>query len=104
QALAWLGFGAATVLAAGCALVPLAWGRAAGQPVLAGVPMLLVGLVLLGAAWAAGGRVFRQVAAALLVPLLAAALLRPVAELRPGVLLVAAALVTAALAGAVRAV
>ncbi|MEV0724134.1 hypothetical protein AB0I37_15300 [Micromonospora purpureochromogenes] len=104
QVLAWLGFGAATALAAGCALVPLAWGRAAGRPLLAGAPLLLVGLVLLGAAWAAGGRVFRQVAAALLVPLLAAALLRPVAELRPGVLLVAAALVTAALAGAARVV
>ncbi|WP_346538423.1 hypothetical protein [Micromonospora sp. DPT] len=104
QVLAWLGFGAATTLAAGCALVPLAWGRAAGRPLLAGAPLLLVGLVLLGAAWAAGGRVFRQVAAALLVPLLAAALLRPVAELRPGVLLVAAALVTAALAGAARVV
>ncbi|MEU4717844.1 hypothetical protein AB0F73_29895, partial [Micromonospora purpureochromogenes] len=104
QALAWLGFGAATALAAGCALVPLAWGRAAGRPLLAGAPLLLVGLVLLGAAWAAGGRVFRQVAAALLVPLLAVALLRPVAELRPGVLLVAAALVTAALTGAARVV
>ncbi|MGN9891121.1 SCO7613 C-terminal domain-containing membrane protein [Micromonospora sp. L31] len=102
QVLAWLGFGAATALAAGCALVPLAWGRAAGRPLLAGAPLLLVGLVLLGAAWTAGGRLFRQVAAALLVPLLAAALLRPVAELRPGVLLVAAALVTAALAGAAR--
>ncbi|MFC8616898.1 SCO7613 C-terminal domain-containing membrane protein [Micromonospora purpureochromogenes] len=104
QVLAWLGFGAATALAAGCALVPLAWGRAAGRPLLAGAPLLLVGLVLLGAAWAAGGRVFRQVAAAVLVPLLAAALLRPVAELRPGVLLAAAALVTAALAGAARVV
>ncbi|MEU5787652.1 hypothetical protein ABZ754_07965 [Micromonospora purpureochromogenes] len=104
QVLAWLGFGATTALAAGCALVPLAWGRAAGRPLLAGAPLLLVGLVLLGAAWAAGGRLFRQVAAALLVPVLAAALLRPVAELRPGVLLVAAALVTAALAGAARVV
>ncbi|MEH0939290.1 hypothetical protein V6U80_29505, partial [Micromonospora sp. CPCC 205543] len=99
--LAWLFLGGASVLAAGCALVPLAVGRAGGQPLLAGLPMLLVGLVLLGAALAAAGRTVRQVAAGLLVPLLAAALLRPVAELRAGLLLVAAALVAAALAGAV---
>ncbi|MGC5021593.1 SCO7613 C-terminal domain-containing membrane protein [Micromonospora sp. DT47] len=102
RVLAWLGFGVASTLAAGCALVPLAWGRAAGQPVLAGLPMLLVGLVLLGAALAAGGRAFRQVAAGLLVPVLAAALLRPVAELRAGFLLLTAGVVGAGLAGAVR--
>ncbi|MGB2569766.1 SCO7613 C-terminal domain-containing membrane protein [Micromonospora citrea] len=102
RVLAWLGFGTATLLAAGCALVPLAWGRAAGQPLLAGAPLLLVALVVLGGAWAAGERTLRRIAAGLLVPVLAAALLRPVAELRPGLLLVAAALVTTALAGAVR--
>ncbi|SCG33887.1 SCO7613 C-terminal domain-containing membrane protein [Micromonospora halophytica] len=103
RVLAWLGFGAATLLAAGCALVPLAWGRAAGQPLLAGAPMLLVALVVLGGAGASGERMLRRIAAGLLVPVLATALLRPVAELRPGLLLVAAALVTTALAGAVRA-
>ncbi|MEV4480537.1 SCO7613 C-terminal domain-containing membrane protein [Micromonospora coxensis] len=103
RVLAWLGFGAATLLAAGCALVPLAWGRAAGQPLLAGAPLLLVALVVLGGAWASGERSLRQIAAGLLVPVLATALLRPVADLRPGLLLVAAALVAVALAGAVRA-
>ncbi|TDC76363.1 hypothetical protein E1193_23995 [Micromonospora sp. KC606] len=103
RVLAWLGFGGATLLAAGCALVPLAWGRAAGRPLLAGAPLLLVALVVLAGAWASRERGLRQVAAGLLVPALAAALLRPVAELRPGLLLVAAALVVAGLAGAVRA-
>ncbi|MEV4493785.1 hypothetical protein AB0K04_27210 [Micromonospora coxensis] len=103
RVLAWLGFGAATLLAAGCALVPLAGGRAAGQPLLAGAPLLLVALVVLGGAWASGERSLRQIAAGLLVPVLATALLRPVADLRPGLLLVVAALVAVALAGAVRA-
>ena len=73
------------------------------QPVLAGGPLLLVGVVLLAGALAAGGRTYRLVTAGLLVPVLAAALLRPVAELRPGLLLVAAGAVVAVLAGAVRA-
>ncbi|TDB71522.1 SCO7613 C-terminal domain-containing membrane protein [Micromonospora sp. KC721] len=103
RALAWLGSGIAMLLAAGCALVPLAWGRAAGQPLLAGVPLLLVALVACVAATASGQRGLRAVATGLLVPVLAAALLRPVAELRPGLMLVAAALVAAGLAGAVRA-
>ncbi|WP_328343366.1 SCO7613 C-terminal domain-containing membrane protein [Micromonospora sp. NBC_00421] len=98
----WLGFGAAVTVAASCALVPLALGRAAGQPLLAGLPLLLVGVVLAGAARAAGARVFRQLTAGLLVPLVAAALLRPVAELRAGFLLLAVGLVAAGLAGAVR--
>ncbi|MFI9644533.1 SCO7613 C-terminal domain-containing membrane protein [Micromonospora sp. NPDC051925] len=102
RVLAWLGFGGAATVAASCALVPLALGRAAGQPLLAGLPLLGVGLVLSGAALAAGGRLFRQVAAGLLVPLLAAALLRPVAELGAGFLLLATGLVAAGLAGAVR--
>ncbi|MEH0846370.1 hypothetical protein V6U81_28745, partial [Micromonospora sp. CPCC 205711] len=101
RVLAWLGFGVASALAACTALVPLAWGRAAGQPLLAGLPLLLVGLVLLGAARVAGGP-FPQVAAGLLVPLLAAALLRPVAELSAGFLLLAAGVVSIGAAGAVR--
>ncbi|TDB69648.1 hypothetical protein E1165_28005, partial [Micromonospora sp. KC723] len=103
RVLAWLGFGGAMLLAAGCALVPLAWGRAAGRPLLAGAPLLLVALAGYAGAWAARKRGPRQAAAGLLVPVLAAALLRPVAELRPGLLLVAAALVAAGLGGAVRA-
>ena len=102
RVLGWLGFGAASTVAASCALVPLALGRAGGQPLLAGLPLLLVGLVLAGAARVAGGGVFRQLTAGLLVPLLAVAVLRPVAELRAGFLLLAAGLVTAGLAGAVR--
>ncbi|MFI5850462.1 SCO7613 C-terminal domain-containing membrane protein [Micromonospora chalcea] len=103
QALGWIGHGAALVLAAGCALVPLAVGHAAGTPLLAGGPLLVVALALLVGALTAGGRTWRATTAGLLVPVLAVALLRPVAELRPGLLLVAAALVVAALAGAVRA-
>ncbi|RZU77926.1 hypothetical protein EV384_6670 [Micromonospora kangleipakensis] len=103
RVLGWLGHGVALTVAAGCALVPLAWGRAAGTPLLAGGPLLLVALALLGGALAAGGRTYRLIAAGLLVPVLATALLRPVAELRPGLLLVAAGSVVAVLAGAVRA-
>ncbi|MFJ8685005.1 SCO7613 C-terminal domain-containing membrane protein [Micromonospora wenchangensis] len=102
RVLGWLGFGGALTVAASCALVPLALGRAGGQPLLAGLPLLLVGLVLAGAARIAGATVFRQIAAGLLVPLLAVAVLRPVAELRAGFLLLAVGLVAAALAGAVR--
>ncbi|MEU7616937.1 hypothetical protein AB0B27_12685, partial [Micromonospora rifamycinica] len=102
RVLGWLGFGAAATVAASCALVPLALGRAGGQPLLAGLPLLLVGLVLAGAARVAGARVFQQITAGLLVPLLAVVLLRPVGELRAGFLLLAVGLVAAVLAGAVR--
>ncbi|NES28759.1 hypothetical protein GCE86_20630 [Micromonospora terminaliae] len=100
--LGWVGHGVALALAAGCALVPLALGRAAGTPLLAGGPLLVVALALVAGALAAGGRTYRVVTAGLLVPVLAAALLRPVAALRPGLLLLAAGLVVVALAGAVR--
>ncbi|MFC8847467.1 MULTISPECIES: SCO7613 C-terminal domain-containing membrane protein [unclassified Micromonospora] len=103
RVLAWLGYAGALLVAAGCALVPLAVGRAAGSPLLAGGPLLLVALALLGAALVAGGRWFRAAAAGALVPVLGLALLRPVAELRSGLLTVATALVALALAGAVRA-
>ncbi|SCG58063.1 SCO7613 C-terminal domain-containing membrane protein [Micromonospora inositola] len=102
RVLGWLGHGVALAAAAGCALVPLARGRAAGTPLLAGGPLLLVSVALLGGALAVGGRTYRLVAAGLLVPMLATALLRPVAELRPGLLLFAAGSVVAVLAGAVR--
>lgn len=103
QVLGWVGHGVALAVAAGCALVPLLLGRAAGTPLLAGGPLLLVALALLAGAVAAGGRLHRGVGAGLLVPVLAAALLRPVAELWPGLLLLAAALVVAGLSGVVRA-
>nr|WP_305075074.1 hypothetical protein [Micromonospora okii] len=103
RVLAWTGHGAALLGAAGCALVPLALGRAAGSALLAGAPLLLVALALLGAALVAGGRAFRAVAAGALVPVLGLALFRPVAELRAGLVTVATALIAVALAGAVRA-
>ncbi|MEU1398625.1 hypothetical protein ABZ403_21515 [Micromonospora zamorensis] len=99
---AGIGHVAALVGAAGCALTPLILGRAAGSPLLAGLPLLLVALTGFGAAWLVGGRALRAVAAGLLVPVLAAALLRPVAELRPSLLLLAAATVALGLAAAVR--
>ncbi|MET7705284.1 hypothetical protein [Micromonospora sp. NPDC005413] len=102
RVLAGIGHGGALVAAASCALVPLILGRAAGSPLLAGLPLLLVALTGLGAAWLVGGRALRTVAAGLLVPVLAAALLRPVAELRPSLLLLAAAMVAVGLAAAVR--
>ncbi|MFE9688225.1 SCO7613 C-terminal domain-containing membrane protein [Micromonospora sp. NPDC005806] len=104
RVLGWVGHGVGLAVAAGCALVPLVLGRAAGTPLLAGGPLLLVALALFAGALAAGGRTYRAVAAGLLVPVLATALVRPVAELHPGLLLVAAGLVVAGLAGAVRAV
>ncbi|MFG3302791.1 SCO7613 C-terminal domain-containing membrane protein [Micromonospora chersina] len=101
--LGWVGHGVALALAAGCALVPLVLGRAAGTPLLAGGPLLVVALALFAGALAAGGRTHRLVSAGLLVPVLATALIRPVAALRPGLLLLAAGIVVLALAGAVRA-
>ncbi|MEU5947888.1 hypothetical protein ABZ793_20315 [Micromonospora sp. NPDC047465] len=100
RVVAWIGYAGALAVAASCALVPLALGRAAGTPLLAGGPLLLVALTLLGAAVLTGGRVFRAVAAGLLVPVLAGAVVRPVAEL--GAAPVLTALVVVALAGAVR--
>ncbi|WFE46642.1 hypothetical protein [Verrucosispora sp. WMMD1129] len=100
--LAWAWFAGWLLLAAGCALVPLLVGRAAGVPVLAGGPMLLVALTAFGAALLAGGGPARALAAGALVPVLAAAILRPVVELRASVWLLVAALVAAGLAGAVR--
>ncbi|MEU5905938.1 hypothetical protein ABZ780_16355 [Micromonospora sp. NPDC047467] len=102
QVVAGIGHVAALVCATGFALVPLLVGRAAGSSLLAGVPMLLVALAALGAAQLIGGLALRAVAAGLLVPVLAAALLRPVGELRSSLLLVAAAAVALGLAGAVR--
>ncbi|MEU9509497.1 hypothetical protein AB0D32_24820 [Micromonospora sp. NPDC048170] len=100
RVLAWVGHAGALLVAACCAVVPLTVGRAAGLPVLAGAPLLLVVLTLLGTALLTGGAVFRAVAAALVVPALAAAVLRPIAELGLAPLLTA--LVMVALAGAVR--
>ncbi|MFE9916778.1 SCO7613 C-terminal domain-containing membrane protein [Micromonospora sp. NPDC005553] len=102
RVLAGTGHVAALVGASACAVVPLVGGRAGGSPLLAGVPLLLVALTGFGAAWLVGGRALRAVAAGLLVPVLAAALLRPVAELRPSVLLLAAATVALGMAAAVR--
>ncbi|WFF01218.1 hypothetical protein [Micromonospora sp. WMMD964] len=102
RVLAGIGHAGALVAAAASALVPLAVGRAGGSPLLAGVPLLLVALTGLGTAWLVGGRALRGVAGGLLVPVLALALLRPVAELRPSMLLLAAATVALGLAVAVR--
>ncbi|WP_422736706.1 SCO7613 C-terminal domain-containing membrane protein [Micromonospora sp. WMMD729] len=101
RVLAGLGHGGALVAAAACALVPLLLGRAAGSPLLAGAPLLLVAVTGVGAAWLIGGPALRAVAGGLLVPVLAAALLRPVGELRPSLLLLAASAVALTLAGAV---
>ncbi|MET8086964.1 hypothetical protein [Micromonospora sp. NPDC005237] len=102
RVLAGLGHVGALVGAGACALVPLVLGRSAGSPLLAGVPMLLVAVTGLVAALLVGGTASRAVAAGLLMPVLAAALLRPVGELRPSLLLLAAATVALVLAGAVR--
>ncbi|MEU8420367.1 hypothetical protein AB0C15_05785 [Micromonospora sp. NPDC048835] len=102
RVLAGAGHVGALVGASACAVVPLVGGRAGGSPLLAGVPLVLVALTGLGAARLVGGRALRAVAAGLLVPVLAAALLRPVAELRPSLLLLAAATVALGLAATVR--
>ncbi|MGC4767854.1 SCO7613 C-terminal domain-containing membrane protein [Micromonospora sp. DT44] len=102
RVLAGVGHVGALVAAAACALVPLLLGRAAGTPLLAGAPLLLVAVTGVGAAWLVGGAALRAVAAGLLVPVLAAALLRPVGELRPSLLLLAASTVALVLAGVVR--
>ncbi|MER5453311.1 hypothetical protein ABT008_00835 [Micromonospora sp. NPDC002389] len=99
---AWIGYAVALLLAAGCALASLLVGEAGGSTVLAGGPMLLVALTLLGAALLVGGPTARALAGAFLVPALAAALLRPTAEVQPPVWLLAAGLVAVALVGAVR--
>ncbi|MFI6822054.1 SCO7613 C-terminal domain-containing membrane protein [Micromonospora sp. NPDC050187] len=100
---AWTGHALALAPAAVCAVVALVRGEAFGTPLAAGLPLLVVGVVLAGAALVAGSAVLRAVAAALLVVVSAPAVLRPVAELRPSVLLVTSAVVVLALAGAVRA-
>ncbi|WP_410811724.1 SCO7613 C-terminal domain-containing membrane protein [Micromonospora sp. 067-2] len=102
RVLAGIGHVVALVGAAGCALVPLLLGRAEGSPLLAGAPLLLVALTGLGAARLVGGPALQTVAAGLVVPVLAAALLRPVDEVRPSLLLIAAATVALGLAGGVR--
>ncbi|MGC4876787.1 SCO7613 C-terminal domain-containing membrane protein [Micromonospora sp. DT43] len=102
RVLAGVGHVGALVAAAACALAPLLLGRAAGSPLLAGVPLLLVAVTGLGAALLVGFAALRAVAAGVLVPVLAAAVLRPVGELRPSLLLLAAATVALVLAGAVR--
>ncbi|MEH1168601.1 hypothetical protein V6V47_24770, partial [Micromonospora sp. CPCC 205539] len=102
RVLVGIGYVAALVGAVGSALVPLVHGRVAGSPLLAGVPLLLVALTGLGAAVLVGGRHLRAVAGGVLVPVLAIAVLRPVAELSPSLWLVAAATVALGLAGVVR--
>ncbi|MEE3918438.1 hypothetical protein V2I01_07155 [Micromonospora sp. BRA006-A] len=73
RVLGWTGHGTALVLAAGCALVPLTVGHAAGIPLLAGGPLLVVALALVAGALAAGGRLWRASTTGLLVPVLARA-------------------------------
>ncbi|MFV2100122.1 SCO7613 C-terminal domain-containing membrane protein [Micromonospora sp. LOL_024] len=102
QALAWIGLTGTLVLAAGCAMVPLLVGRAGGVPLLAGGPLLLVALTVLGAALLTGGEPARAVAAGALVPALAAAMIRPAVQPRPPVWLLVVGLVAVGLAGAVR--
>ncbi|TWJ26139.1 SCO7613 C-terminal domain-containing membrane protein [Micromonospora endolithica] len=101
RAVAWLGFAAALVAAAACALVPLAAGRAGGTPLLAGVPLLLVASTLFGAALLVGTGPMREAAGGLLVPVLAAALVRPAGATTPSLVLLSAGLVAVAAAGAV---
>ncbi|MEU8155803.1 hypothetical protein AB0B94_19260 [Micromonospora sp. NPDC048986] len=102
RVLAGAGHVAALVGASACAMVPLVGGRAGGSPLLAGVPLVLVALTGFGAARLVGGRALRAVAAGLLVPVLAGAVLRPVAELRPSLLLLATATVALGMVAAVR--
>nr|WP_245714497.1 hypothetical protein [Micromonospora inyonensis] len=100
---AWIGHALALIPAAVCAVAALAWGEAFGTPLAAGLPLLVVVLVLAVAALVTGSPVLRAVAAALLVVVSAPAVLRPVAELRPSVLHVTSAVVVLVLAAAVRA-
>ncbi|MEU4568104.1 hypothetical protein [Micromonospora sp. NPDC023956] len=100
---AWAGYALALAPAAVCALAALVQGEAFGTPLAAGLPLLVVAMILTGAALVAGGPVLRAVAAALLVVVSAPVVLRPVAELRSSVLLVTSAVVVIALAAAVRA-
>ncbi|QKW17466.1 hypothetical protein HUT12_27075 [Verrucosispora sp. NA02020] len=100
QMAAWVGYAVAVLFAAGCALAPLLVGEAGGSTVLAGGPMLLVALTLLGASLWAGGPTGRALAGAFLVPVLAGAVLRPIAEVEPSVWLLAGGLLAVALVGA----
>ncbi|MFE0589356.1 SCO7613 C-terminal domain-containing membrane protein [Micromonospora echinospora] len=100
---AWTGHALALAPAVVCAVAALLTGEAFGTPLAAGLPLLVVAVVLAGTALVAVGSVLRPVAAALLVVVSALAVLRPVAELRPSVLLVTSAVVVLALAAAVRA-
>ncbi|MEV0329993.1 hypothetical protein AB0H63_26595 [Micromonospora echinospora] len=100
---AWTGHALALAPAVVCAVAALLTGEAFGTPLAAGLPLLVVAAVLAGTALVADSPVLRAVATALLVVVSAPAVLRPVAELRPSVLLVTSAVVVLALAAAVRA-
>ncbi|KXK63076.1 hypothetical protein AWW66_04610, partial [Micromonospora rosaria] len=102
QVVAGLGYAVALAVAAGFALAPLAGGRAFGVPALAGLPLLLVVAVLAAAAPALRSRGIGGTAAGLAVPVLAAAILRPVVQQWPALSLLAVVLVAVGLAGAVR--
>ncbi|WP_428963748.1 SCO7613 C-terminal domain-containing membrane protein [Micromonospora fluostatini] len=102
QVVAGLGYAVVLAVAVGCALVPLAEGRAFGVPALAGLPLLLVVAALGAAAPALRSRGVAVTAAGLAVPVLAAVILRPVVQQWPVLSLLAVVLVAVGLAGAVR--
>ncbi|MEH1012897.1 hypothetical protein V6U90_07230 [Micromonospora sp. CPCC 206060] len=101
RVLAWLGYGSALVTAAVCALVALAVGEVSGTPLLAGVPLLVVVLALAGAGYVTRLGGLGGLAGALLALAAGAAVLRPLGELRPSVLLVGAGVTVALLTLAV---
>ncbi|MDG4823092.1 hypothetical protein O7635_14650 [Asanoa sp. WMMD1127] len=90
RVVAWIGFGCALVSSGVCALgVLLVF--ASAPPLLTGLPTLLVALLLAAAGPVGRVRWLGVVGAAAVPPALAIAVLRPVAELRDSVLLIAAA-------------
>ncbi|MFK3983203.1 SCO7613 C-terminal domain-containing membrane protein [Micromonospora sp. NPDC050397] len=97
----WVAYAAALAGAALSGLIALLLGDGAGAPVLAGGPLLVAAAVLVAGAVLARNTGFQAAAGLVVVLALAAATLRPVADLYGEWLLVATGLVVAVLSGVV---
>ena len=98
---AWVLFGGAQVLSGVCALLALLEPGRLAWPVLAGAPALVAAATLVAAAWLARSAPLRTVAEVVAALAVGGAVVRPVAELAPSLLLVASAVTVLALGLAV---
>ncbi|MEV7230468.1 hypothetical protein AB0M79_26125 [Polymorphospora sp. NPDC051019] len=97
----WVGYAVMLAAATISSLIALVVADVAGPVAVVGLPLVATALLLVAAGAVAGSAVLRGLAGAVLVVVLAVAALRPVAEVRPSLLLVAAAVVALGLAAVV---